>query len=106
MPYRHIVLFRFRDGVDEEQIAAAIEALASLKVVPGLIEWTVRRSQDGRKGAVIVENALFENRQALADFAVHPLHLKSAALLSEIADWWIGDYEVPDIEKSSSQSSE
>lgn len=96
MPLRHIVLFRIRPEVGDVQIAEALEALEVLKVIPGLIEWTVRRSEDERKGTVIVENALFEDRKALADFAAHPLHEASAALLRTIADWWIGEYEEPD----------
>lgn len=95
MPLRHIVLFRIRDGITEDQIAVAIEALAALSVIPGLIEWTVRRSLDERKGTMIVENALFENSDALAAFALHPQHAASAALLRTIADWWIGDYDEP-----------
>ncbi|MEO6471007.1 MAG: Dabb family protein [Aeromicrobium sp.] len=93
MPLRHIVLFRVRDGIGESQIASAIQALEALKVIPGLIEWTIRRSQDERKGVVVVQNSLFETRQALADFAAHPLHKVSADLLRTMADWWIGDYE-------------
>ncbi len=93
MPLRHIVLFRVRDEIGESQIASAIQALEALKVMPGLIEWTVRRSQDERKGVVVVQNSLFETRQALADFAAHPLHKVSADLLRTMADWWIGDYE-------------
>ena len=92
MPLRHIVLFRIRPGIGAVRIAEAVEALEALKVVPGLIEWTVRRSEDERKGTVIVENALFEDRQALADFAAHPLHQASVERLGTIADWWIGDY--------------
>ena len=92
MSLRHIVLFRVREGVGEGRISAAIQALEALEGIPGIIEWTVCRSQDQRKGAVIVQNSLFESQEALADFAVHPLHNASTDLLRTMADWWIGDY--------------
>ncbi len=93
MPYRHIVLFRLYDGCRPAEIAAAIEGLEELGELPGILEWTVRRSEDERKGVVIVQNALFESREALTAFSVHPAHQVSAARLAKMADWWIGDHE-------------
>lgn len=93
MPLRHIVLFRIHDGVDQELIGEAVRGLDELKNISGIVEWTVRLSTDERKGVVIVENALFESRAALARFAADPRHQVSAERLSKMADWWVGDYE-------------
>lgn len=93
MPIRHIVLFRVHDGIESDQIDAAVAGLTSLADVPGILEWTVRVSTDERKGVVIVENALFESREALAVFAAHPAHQASAERLRTMADWLIGDYD-------------
>ena len=95
MAYRHVVLFRIRDGVPEETIAEAERRLAALGTIPGILEWTVRRSDDERKGTILVENALFSDRSDIDSFRVHPQHQESSDLLREIADWWIGDYEEP-----------
>ncbi len=93
MPIRHIVLFRIHDGVAPDLISEAVDGLDSLRDIPGIVEWVIRRSTDERKGVVIVENALFESSEALASFAAHPNHRISAERLRNIADWWIGDYE-------------
>lgn len=90
---RHIVLFRVHEGVAKELISEAVDGLNSLSDLPGILEWTVRLSTDERKGVVIVENSLFESREALAAFAAHPKHQISAERLRNIADWWVGDYE-------------
>ena len=93
MAYRHVVLFRVHDDVDDARVDEAVAALRALAAVPGVLEWTVRLSDDERKGRIIVENALFESRATIESFRVHPLHQTSSDLLREIADWWIGDYE-------------
>lgn len=95
MAYRHVVLFRVHDDVPDDVVAEALRRLGALGEVPGVLEWTVRLSDDTRKGRVIVENALFESRDVIESFRVHPLHQESSDLLREIADWWIGDYEEP-----------
>lgn len=96
MPYRHVVLFRVHDHVDDATVDDAIRGLQGLADLPGVLEWTVRLSDDVRKGRVIVENALFADRDALDGFRAHPRHAQTSAVMREIADWWIGDYEEPD----------
>jgi len=39
----------------------------------------------------LVEVAIFENDDALQRFRGHPKHKKFTNVLSEIADWWVGD---------------
>jgi hypothetical protein len=70
---RHIVLFKIKDGVNELQIESAIKLLKELGIDnPSIIEWTVEKSLDERKGKIIIENSLFKSK--------------------EISDWIIGDY--------------
>ena len=92
MPYRHIVLFRVRAGVDERDVDGAIDRLRGLAGLPGVAAWRVERSLDTRKGTVIVEEAEFADRATYVAFRAHPLHQQVAGELSRIADWWVGDY--------------
>lgn len=70
---KHIVLYTLKDGVDKEQavklIASVLEPLAGR--IPGLIHMEIRRAYNGMDYALYSE---FESREALAAYAVHPLH--------------------------------
>lgn len=93
MAFRHVVLFRVHSHVTPERVDAAIgrlEALSSLPMVESLV---IARSLDGRKGRVIVEEATFTDAAAFAAFRTAPQHTEIAQTMSEISDWWIGDYE-------------
>lgn len=91
--FRHIVLFRVHDDVSDERVAAALEELRSLAVLPSVSAWRVELSLDGRKGRVIVEDATFADAEAFERFRRDERHVAAAAAMSEIADWWNGDYE-------------
>ncbi|TQK18626.1 stress responsive alpha/beta barrel protein [Microbacterium sp. SLBN-154] len=93
MTYRHIVLFRVHDDVDDNRVTEAIERLRSLGVLPGIQSWRVELSLDTRKGRVIVEDASFVDRAAFEAFREHPEHTKTAETMADTSDWWIGDYE-------------
>lgn len=95
MALRHLVLFRVYDAVADADVDDALEQLASLGTLPGVLEWTVRLSDDRRKGRILVENGLFESREAFEAFRVHPQHVQVSTVMRELADWWIGDYEEP-----------
>lgn len=95
MPLRHLVLFRVYDEVPDADVDDALEQLASLAQLPGVLEWTVRLSDDRRKGRILVENGLFESREAFQAFRVHPRHVQVGTVMRQLADWWIGDYEEP-----------
>jgi hypothetical protein len=94
--FRHIVLFRVHDGVPDERVSDAIHSLRTLAVLPGVVTWTVAESLDSRKGRVIVEDATFADEQAFAEFRVRPEHRAVAELMSDVADWWNGDYVIVD----------
>ena len=71
---KHIVLYTLKEGVDKD---AAVELIASVLeplvgVIPGLTHLEVRKAYQGLDYALYSE---FENREALAAYAVHPAHL-------------------------------
>lgn len=90
--YRHIVLFRVHDDVDDARVTAALEELRSLASLSGVLSWRVELSLDTRKGRVIVEDATFVDEIAFQAFRTGPRHARTAEAMSRIADWWNGDY--------------
>lgn len=91
--FRHIVLFRVHDDVSDDRVTAALEELRSLAVLPSVASWRVELSLDARKGRVIVEDATFSDAAAFERFRRDERHLAVGDTMSEIADWWNGDYE-------------
>ena len=73
---KHIVLYTLKEGVDKEEavklIASCLEPLVGK--IPGLRHLEIRRAYQGMDYALYSE---IESRQALADYAVHPLHLQA-----------------------------
>ena len=71
---KHIVLYTLKEGVDKEEavklIASCLEPLVGK--IPGLKHLEIRRAYQGMDYALYSE---FESREALASYAVHPLHL-------------------------------
>ncbi len=71
---RHIVLYTLREGVEKEQavqlIRDALEPLVGQ--IPGLLHLEIRAAFQGMDYALYSE---FESREALAQYAQHPLHL-------------------------------
>ncbi len=93
MIYRHIVLFRVHDHVDDNRVTEAIHRLRSLGVLPGILSWHIELSLDTRKGRIIIEDATFTDTTAFHLFQEHPEHTETAQSMADISDWWIGDYE-------------
>jgi len=91
--YRHIVLFRLHDGVSSEIVERAITALQELGThQAGITAWHVAESLDSRKGRILIEDVSFSSEEAFREFRASPQHKRVAALMSTIADWWVGDY--------------
>lgn len=71
---KHIVVYTLKEGFDKDEavklIASRLEPLVGQ--IPGLLHMEVRRCYSGMDYALYSE---FESRQALADYAVHPLHI-------------------------------
>lgn len=90
MAYHHVVLFRLHDDAEVESALAVLEAS---RPESGLLEWRIARSLDDRKGPVVVEVAVFEDRAAYDAFARSPQHRAAGEHLARVADWLVGDYE-------------
>ena len=73
---KHIVLYTFREGVDKEEavklIASVLEPLVGK--IPGLLHMEIRRAFNGMDYALYSE---FESREALVNYASHPLHIEA-----------------------------
>ena len=70
---KHIVLYTLKDGVEKDEavklIASVLEPLVGK--ISGLLHMEIRRAYNGMDYALYSE---FESREALAAYAVHPLH--------------------------------
>lgn len=92
MTYRHVVLFRIHDHVEEHDVDRAVDRLRSLADLPCVDTWRIERSLDERKGRILVEEATFADAHAFAAFREDPRHRDVAGEMAAISDWWIGDY--------------
>lgn len=91
---KHIVLYTFKEDVDKEAavkiIASVLEPLVGK--IPGLLHMEIRGAYQGMDYALYSE---FESKQALADYAVHPLHLEAKTHFHHfLATRVAADYEV------------
>ncbi len=82
---KHIVLYTLKEGVDKPEavrlIASVLEPLVGQ--IPGLLHLEVRPAYNGMDYALYSE---FESRQALADYAVHPLHQQAKTHFFHLLD--------------------
>ena len=73
---KHIVLYTFKEGVNKDDavklIASCLEPLVGK--IPGLTHMEIRKAYNGMDYALYSE---FESREALKNYAVHPLHLEA-----------------------------
>lgn len=91
---KHIVMYTVKEDLDKDAsvrfIASTLEPLVGK--IPGLLHLEVRRAYQGMDYALYSE---FESRQALADYAVHPLHLEAKEKFHHmLASRVAADYEV------------
>lgn len=91
---KHIVLYTFKEGVDKdasvELVASVLEPLVGK--IPGLLHLEVRRAYNGMDYALYSE---FESREALENYAVHPLHQEAKTHFFHLLDSRVAaDYEL------------
>ena len=91
---KHIVLYTLKEGVDKDEavklIASHLEPLVGN--IPGLLKMEIRRAYQGMDFALYSE---FESKQALADYASHPLHVEAKEHFWHMLDSrTAADYEV------------
>ncbi len=90
---KHIVLYNLKEAVEKEptvkMIASHLEPLVGK--IPGLLHLEVRKTYNGMDYALYSE---FESREALAAYAVHPLHLEAKKHFFHLLDTRVAaDYE-------------
>ncbi len=90
---KHIVLYTLKDGVDKaptiEMIRSVLEPLVGK--IPGLNHLEIRPAYNGMDYALYSE---FDSKQALSDYAVHPLHLEAKEHFFHLLDSRVAaDYE-------------
>ena len=77
---KHIILWKLKEEYNNEEIKLGIkEGLENLKgVIPGLLEIKVQTEVLGSSNADVMLYSVFENKEALGAYAVHPKHVKVA----------------------------
>lgn len=90
---KHIVLYTFKEGVDKDAgvrlVASVLEPLVGR--IPGLNHLEIRRAFHGMDYALYSE---FESREALDQYAKHPLHLEAKNHFFHMLDKRVAaDYE-------------
>jgi len=94
----HLVLFRWKEGVDSAAIDSALEGLRALKdQIPGILELTCGRNfSDRAKGFDAGLYVRFAGRAALESYGPHPAHQRIVQeLLAPIREDVIAlDFEV------------
>ena len=91
---KHIVVYKLKEGVDKNEavkiIASVLEPLVGQ--IPGLLHMEIRACFGGSDYALYSQ---FESRQALENYAVHPLHLEAKTHFHHfIATRTAADYEL------------
>ena len=91
---KHIVIYTLKDGVNKDEavklIASVLEPLVGK--IPGLNHMEIRRAYQGVDYALYSE---FESREALAEYAEHPLHLEAKSHFHHLIEQrYCADYEV------------
>ncbi|QKW07734.1 Dabb family protein [Streptomyces sp. NA04227] len=98
MGIRHVVLFKFKDGVtwaDPRAKAAEAATREHPRHIPEIGHWQCGRNVAQR--AIAHDFALtgdFADRDAVARYLVHPDHVRGVELWRAIADWSVVDFEV------------
>ena len=91
---KHIVLYTFKEGIDTDEavktVAAVLEPLVGK--IPGLLHLEIRRAFSGMDYALYSE---FESREALSNYASHPLHLEAKTHFFHLLDSRVAaDYDL------------
>ena len=92
---KHIVLYNFKPDVDKDAavklIASVLEPLVGK--IPGLTHMEIREVYQGGMDYCLYSE--FESKEALANYAVHPLHLEAKDKFFHLLNSRVSaDYEV------------
>lgn len=89
-PYRHVVLFKFKDDAPKEEVAKVEKAFEALKGKVDLIqdyEWGTNVSPEGLdNGFTHCFFVTFKNKADLEKYLPHPEHKKFVGMLKDVID--------------------
>lgn len=85
---RHIVFFKFKEGVSEEKQTCLINALVGLKSKISLVkELEVGKDVAGKPNSYdIALNSVFDSFDDVEAYAIHPDHVEVVALVRELCE--------------------
>ncbi len=91
---RHILLFKFNEGVTDSVQEDAIERLEALGAqCPTVESWSIGVNEAESPSAYdVAEVADFADQQGLDEYKAHPAHRELAAHLGTICTWALVDY--------------
>lgn len=92
---KHIVAYTFNEGVDKDASVKLIAGLLEPLVgkIPGLVAMEIRACFQGGMDYCLYSE--FESRQALVDYAEHPLHIAAKNQFFHLLNSRVAaDYEV------------
>ncbi|MFF1511200.1 Dabb family protein [Streptomyces sp. NPDC058326] len=94
---RHVVLFKFKPGIDWSDPRAVEAERSTAEVggkVPELRAWRYGRNVSTREIAYdFLAEGVMEDMAAVERYIVHPFHQDSVRRWREISDWVIVDIE-------------
>ncbi|HWE89429.1 MAG TPA: Dabb family protein [Pseudonocardiaceae bacterium] len=97
MSIRHIVLFKFNDGVswrDPRAVQAAEMSASHPEHIQEIQEWMVGRNATDRDIAYdFAVIGTFRDRDALDRYMCHPHHQNGVAMWRELSTWAVVDLE-------------
>ena len=91
---KHIVMYTLKEDVNKVEAVEIIRSVLEPLVgkIPGLTHMEIRQAFNGLDYCLYSE---FESRQALTEYASHPLHLEAKTHFHHfIATRYAADYEV------------
>ncbi|KAB2345169.1 Dabb family protein [Actinomadura rudentiformis] len=95
---RHVVLFKFKPGIDWNDPRALAAERTAAKVgteVPQLRDWRYGRNLSTRDIAYdFLVDGLLNDMEDVEKYLVHPFHQDAIRQWREISDWVIVDVEV------------
>ncbi|VCU69730.1 Stress responsive A/B Barrel Domain protein [Pigmentiphaga humi] len=99
---RHIVMWKLKEHAEGADRQANMQKVRQLledcrDCVPGMLEFEIGLASEGCEATYdVVLNSLFESREALEAYQVHPRHVASKPLMSAVrTERQCMDYELP-----------
>jgi hypothetical protein len=95
---RHVVLFKFHQGVtwnDPRAQSAEAATMQHPAAIPEILSWECGRNRSDRAIAYdFVLIGTFTDQAAVDRYLTHPNHIWGAELWRKIADWAVVDFDV------------